>query len=678
MIVIRKDTVWGPGARTLTDDVQIAAGVTLTIAPGARIEGNGYSIATYGTLSAKGTAAAPIFFGDTHFVTSNDAGINGRTVIDYAQLDAGSVSGVGYGSLSLTNSVVSNMYAAINAYYPRGGDTTISRNLFLDSGGIEARTADGSEYGAVTIGQNVFDRTFSYDGTYHPGGPGAALSVLGSGALRGPVSTGNAFLDSQAIAIALTNDGRVTSQNDYFGTADRSKLGGLVYDRTDDPSVRHTVDLGKAATKAPAGLPVATFSFVSMVLPSDIVQSARLLGTSHADLTGNRLANHLTGNAGDNVLDGGLGADTMAGGLGNDTYIVDNARDVVVEGRNQGYDSVVASVSYTLSDNVERLTLVGTKAINATGNALSNHLIGNGTANVLDGKGGADLMEGGAGNDVYFVDHAADRVIEAAGGGRDTVVTTVSYRLAAGQQIEVLQTADANGKAALSLTGNEFTNKLIGNAGNNVLDGGAGIDEMRGGAGNDEMRGGAGNDTYLVDNARDIVIEAVGGGTDTVLASVGYALREGQEIESLRLTGKAGSVALTGNAFGQTLVGNVGVNVLDGGLGADVLTGGKGADTFVFSTVLGAGNVDRITDFSTVDAIRLSKSIFSALAPGEIKAGEFKDIAKGKVDADDHILYDSRDGSLFYDADGSGRAAAVKFAVLDNKAAITHDDFFVV
>ncbi|WP_342151039.1 calcium-binding protein [Methylorubrum sp. SB2] len=668
MIIIRTNTVWGPGARTLTDDVQIARGVTLTIAPGARIEGGGHSIATYGTLSAKGTAAAPIFLSDTHFVTSNDAGITGRTVIDHAQLDAGSVSGVGYGSLSLTNSVVSNMYAAIDAYYPRGGHTTISKNLFLDSGGIAARTADGAEYGALTVAGNVFDRTFSYDGAYHPGGPGAALSVLGSGAQRGVTSTGNAFLDPRTIAIALANDGKVLSQNDYFGTADRSKLGGRVHDRGDDSSVRHAVDLGKAATKAPTGLPVATFSFVSMTLPSDIVQSARLLGTGHIDLTGNRLANTLTGNAGNNRLDGGLGADTMAGGAGNDTYIVDDARDVIRENAGQGTDRVVASVSHTLAANVEMLTLSGKGAINATGNALANHLIGNGGNNVLDGKGGADIMEGGAGNDVYRVDHASDRVIEAVGGGRDTVVTTVSYRLAAGQQIETLQTADAAGRAALKLTGNEFGNKLVGNAGANVLDGGAGADEMR---------GGAGHDTYVVDNARDLVIEAVRGGTDTVLASVSYALRGGQEIESLRLTGSAG-LSLTGNEFGQSLVGNSGANVLDGGLGADVLTGGRGADTFVFATKLGAGNVDRITDFAPEDTIRLAKSLFSALAPGELKAGEFKDIAKAKVDADDHILYDSRSGSLFYDADGSGKAAAVKFAVLDNKAALTHADFFVV
>ncbi len=377
----------------------------------------------------------------------------------------------------------------------------------------------------------------------------------------------------------------------------------------------------------------------------------------------------LHGFDGNDIIDGRQGADRMEGGAGNDTYSVDNNRDVIFENAGKGYDRVVASVSYTLAANVEMLTLSGRGAINATGNALANRLVGNGGNNVLDGKGGADLMEGSAGNDVYRVDHASDRIVEAVGGGRDTVITTVSYRLAAGQEIEVLQTADANGRAALKLTGNEFGNKLVGNAGANTLDGGAGIDEMR---------GGAGNDTYVINHAKDVVIEALRGGTDTVLSSVSYALKAGQEIESLRLTSKAGSANLTGNEFGQSLVGNAGTNVLNGGFGNDVLMGGKGADTFVFATKLGSGNVDHITDFTGADTIRLDDAIFRALAPGELKANEFKDVAKGKVDADDHILYDSRSGSLSYDADGSGKAAAVKFAVLDNKAALTHSDFFIV
>ena len=48
------------------------------------------------------------------------------------------------------------------------------------------------------------------------------------------------------------------------------------------------------------------------------------------------------------------------------------------------------------------------------------------------------------------------------------------------------------------------------------------------------------------------------------------------------------------------------------------------------------------------------------------------------ADADDHIIYDAASGALFYDADGVGGAAATRFAILQNTAAIDAEDFFVI
>ncbi len=70
---------------------------------------------------------------------------------------------------------------------------------------------------------------------------------------------------------------------------------------------------------------------------------------------GNELNNLLLGGNGNDKLDGKVGADTLIGVLGNDTYGVDNVNDVVVEKAGEGIDRVVATVSYTLSDNVENL-----------------------------------------------------------------------------------------------------------------------------------------------------------------------------------------------------------------------------------------------------------------------------------------------------------------------------------
>ena len=229
----------------------------------------------------------------------------------------------------------------------------------------------------------------------------------------------------------------------------------------------------------------------------------------------------LIGGAGNDTLNGGAGADTMIGGAGNDTYIVDNVADVVNENPNEGNDTVVTSVSYTLGAELENLT--GSSAIGLA-------LDGNDLDNRITSGAGNDTMSGGLGNDTYFVNSAGDVVSEAAAAGTDTVWSSVNYTLIAGSEVETLR---VNGGIGRSLTGNDLSHNLLGGAGNDTLNGGVGDDTLNGSAGADVMSGGGGNDTYFVDNIGDAVHEAAGGGTDTVLANVNYTLTAGSEIEFL-------------------------------------------------------------------------------------------------------------------------------------------------
>ena len=84
------------------------------------------------------------------------------------------------------------------------------------------------------------------------------------------------------------------------------------------------------------------------------------------------------------------------------------------------------------------------------------------------------------------------------------------------------------------------------------------------------------------------------------------------------------AIALAGNELANTVYGNNGNNVLNGGRGNDTLYGYSGADAFRFDSALGAGNVDRIGDYSVADdLIQLDDAVFAGLAPGALAAGAF-------------------------------------------------------
>ena len=294
-------------------------------------------------------------------------------------------------------------------------------------------------------------------------------------------------------------------------------------------------------------------------------------------ITGNNAGNSIGGLGGNDAitggnladtLDGGAGSDTLTGGTGNDTYIVDSATDKIFEGGADAADLVLASTTYTLSANLENITLIGTLAASATGNAGNNALTGNTSNNVLrgmdgndvlDGGVGVDQMYGGNGDDTYFVDNSRDRIVEVALGGTDSVSSTASYTLSA--EVENLTLL---GSGAFSGIGNASANTITGNIGNNILDGGAGADSLV---------DGGGDDTYVVDNIGDVILDS--GGTDTVKSSITVDVATNPNfagIENITLTGTA-AINATGDG---------GVNIINGAsnTAANILTGGAGDDTY--------------------------------------------------------------------------------------------------
>lgn len=230
------------------------------------------------------------------------------------------------------------------------------------------------------------------------------------------------------------------------------------------------------------------------------------------------------------------------------------------------------------------------------GNGLDTIFGGNGADRIVGGAG-IDFLDGGAGDDLYYVEEAGDVVAERAGGGRDTIFTSVSYTLS-NAEVEVLSTRVNADTAAINLTGNDIDNFIWGNAGVNILNG-------RGGA--DRMIGFAGDDIYYVDRQSDVAVEQAGQGYDTIFTSANYMLSDTSEIEALSAVSQAAATAinLSGNSLANTLFGNAGVNRLDGRGGADTLIGYGGDDLYFVDNandvVIEQENGGRDTVFASVD-----------------------------------------------------------------------------
>ena len=124
-------------------------------------------------------------------------------------------------------------------------------------------------------------------------------------------------------------------------------------------------------------------------------------------------------------------------------------------------------------------------------------------------------VRGGAGNDLYSINSSL-RVIEAAGGGRDTVESTDSYRLSANlENLVLLGNAPSNG------AGNNGRNHITGSGADNVLRGYAGNDSLVGGRGRDTLIGGGGKDTFVFSDhgGRDKIVDFTQGDDRISLAA---------------------------------------------------------------------------------------------------------------------------------------------------------------
>ncbi|WP_375329552.1 calcium-binding protein [Microcystis sp. BLCC-F210] len=125
------------------------------------------------------------------------------------------------------------------------------------------------------------------------------------------------------------------------------------------------------------------------------------------------------------------------------------------------------------------------------------------------------------------------------------------------------------------------------------------------------------------------------------------------------------SYFITGSGFNDSLVGGDGNDTLVGGAGIDTLTGGAGADNFVFNSPI--EGFDWIGGFnaSEGDVINVSAAGFGGgLTAGPLSAAQFRSAAgvNSAATADQRFIYNTSNGSLWFDVDGVGGASSVRIA----------------
>ncbi len=259
------------------------------------------------------------------------------------------------------------------------------------------------------------------------------------------VMNGSAIADTMNGTTANDTINGLDGNDKIYGLAgDDTMNGGAGSDYVDGGLGVDTLTYADAAAAVTATLASTRAQKTGGSGSDTILNVENLVGSAFNDsLTGSAVANRLEGGDGNDTLNGAAGADTLIGGNGNDTlnggteadtmqggngndvYYVDNIGDIVDESASasvlasnavcncpfcagltphnsapdgQGVDKVISTISFSLADNthvlgqVENLTLSGSAAINATGNALDNVIAGNTGNNILDGADGIDTL----------------------------------------------------------------------------------------------------------------------------------------------------------------------------------------------------------------------------------------------------------------------------------------------
>ncbi|HEX8624878.1 MAG TPA: Ig-like domain-containing protein [Allosphingosinicella sp.] len=430
----------------------------------------------------------------------------------------------------------------------------------------------------------------------------------------------------------------------------------------------------------------------------------QLLGGDGDDsLDGSDGDDTLTGGDGVDFLSGGLGANSLNGGLGNDQIIADSTDAAQTIDGGDGNDTIthyyrMSASSIATGGGVDSIRLlhanIGGAAIVVTdftpgaGGDRFELSGGDGSLlSLLEGwDGGSNPFSSGFlrlqqdGSDTLF---QWDRDGSGTESGWETlaVLENTDVEDFTGDNFEPAYDPDGSAIAGETITGTNDADSLTGTVGDDVIDAMGGDDSVSGLGGNDSILGGDGSDFLYGDGGNDVIEGgnhddrlSGGNGNDQLLGQSGDDILYGETGDD-SLSGGDGNNSLDGGDGNDTLEGGTGQDYLFGGAGADVMTGGLAADLFDFKSA--SDGPDEITDFvGGSDKIRIWSSGFEGMAAGPVSLVSGSE--PGATEATGQFLYDTDDGSLYWDADGTGEGGAVLIATFSSVPSLEASDFLVI
>jgi hypothetical protein len=235
----------------LTDKVQVAPGVTLTLQPGVRVLGGGKRMDIFGRLDAVGTSAERVVLEGVQLYP----GVNAQAAVihvDFADVKGGTfwapTGNAATGTLLLRNSVFRGLEQYVYLWYPKG-DCVIERNVFIDSGGLSLSSGPVS----VSVRNNVFHGNQG-DGY----GMRFAIEVWTGGPSTLLIEN-NSFLSTDRVAVAIEGDSTTASAvNNYWGTSQTATIDAMIHDQNDDFSLAGKVPYTPFLTAPHADTPDPT------------------------------------------------------------------------------------------------------------------------------------------------------------------------------------------------------------------------------------------------------------------------------------------------------------------------------------------------------------------------------------------------------------------------------------